>query len=145
MPTKYSLTAEQQKRVNELRKMSPSAYEKICKGCGICCLHKIGTQNITLYTKLCCDHLDLKTKRCKIYSKRLSANKYECTKVTPDLVLDGDLVPRTCGYVEYIFGPALQPINLDWSMVRHCNNLDLDDNCIAINAIIPDSINWKQR
>ena len=145
MQQKYNLTQDQARRFKDLRKMPPEAYEKICKGCGLCCLCKIGISDITLYTRLCCNYLDIKTKRCEIYNSRLSTRKNDCAKVTPELALAGDLVPRTCGYVEYIFGPAKQPINLDWSMVQHCGNMDVGNPFIGLHYAIADSINWKQR
>ena len=144
MKLKYNLTPEQARRFEQLRRMSPGAYEKICKGCGLCCLCKTGTDTMTLYTRLACNYLDLKTRRCKVYNQRLVHPEYECTKVTPELAVAGDLVPRTCGYVEYIFGPAT-PIEFDWSRVRSLGNLDLDNPMDVIPNIIIDSVNWKHR
>ena len=145
MKKQYNLTPEQEQRAAELRNMSPDAYEKLCKGCGLCCLCKTGTENLVFYTRLCCNYLDIKTKRCAVYNNRLKERKYKCAKVTSDLVLEGDLLPRTCGYVEYVFGPAEQPINLDWSMIKHCGNLDISDPYVGLCNIILTSINWKQR
>ena len=145
MQQKYKLTPDQARRFKELRKMSPDAYEKICKGCGLCCLCKTGCDGFTLYTRLYCNYLDINTKRCKIYNSRLKDRANQCAKVTPELALAGDLVPRTCGYVEYIFGPAKEPINLDWSSVVHCGNMDVGDTFTALGYVILDSINWKQR
>ncbi len=144
MEIKYNLTPGQAQRFKQLQRMSPDTYEKICKGCGLCCLCKTGTDAITLYTRLACNCLDLKTRRCKVYSQRLVHPEYECTKVTPELAVAGDWVPRTCGYVEYIFGPAV-PIKFDWSSVRLQGNLDLDNPMDVIPNMIMDSVNWKRR
>ena len=144
MEIKYNLTPQQAQRFEQLRRMSPGAYEKICKGCGLCCLCKTGTDMITLYTRLSCNCLDLKTRRCMDYNNRLKVRKYECTKVTPELAVAGDLVPRTCGYVEYIYGVGA-PINFDWSSVKPLGNFDLDNPMYVIPNIIMDSVNWKRR
>ena len=144
MEIKYNLTPQQAQRFEQLRRMSPNAYEKICKGCGLCCLCKTGTDMITLYTRLSCNCLDLKTRRCMDYNNRLKVRENECVKVTPELALRGDLLPRTCGYVEYIYGPGA-PINFDWSCVRPVGQLDFDNLVDVIPNIITDSVNWKRR
>lgn len=144
MSGKNNLTYEQLLRFEQLRQMTPDAYEKICKGCGLCCLCKTGTDDFVVYTRLSCNWLDLKTKRCTVYNNRLRSQKYECAKVTPELAVQGDLLPRTCGYVEYIYGPAT-PIKFDWSRVVPLGKVNEEDVLTMIKYMIIDSINWKHR
>lgn len=141
----HETTIEQQMRLQELRAMPPDEYEKICKKCGLCCLCKIGIHDITLYTNLCCNYLDPKTKRCTIYKDRLVIQRNDCAKVTPDLVVTTGLVPRTCGYVEYIYGPANKPIKIDWTKVKPCGNVDLSALLTGLDCLIWDSLNWRHR
>ena len=56
MQKQYNLTPEQEQRAAELRNMSPDAYEKLCKGCGLCCLCKTGTEvfQIALAVRISC-------------------------------------------------------------------------------------------
>lgn len=105
------LTAEQQKRAEKLSQMSQPQWDAVCKQCGMCCLCKIEEQSKkisdkieVLYLKRCCKHFDTKTCKCTIYKNRF--NNPDCRKVDINVVLNTDILPASCGYVEYIFGPA---------------------------------------
>ncbi len=142
------LTSEQLKRVAELRRMTPKEWEALCKRCGMCCLIKLssGFKDVTLYTDFCCEHLDCSTKACKIYKKRIEAEKGECQKVNLDIVLKNELLPASCGYVEYIFGPAKYPAKVDFSRVQPIKDKDFDEmpQSKVLNHILTDSINWQR-
>lgn len=111
------LTDTQRMRIEEMKRMTPQEWDALCKNCGICCLYKASTGNQVVYLSKCCKYLNKDTKQCEIYADRLTHRGSCCEKVTLNVVLDGELVPRTCGYVEYIYGPAPEQINLDWSMI----------------------------
>lgn len=138
----YDLSPEQVLRFEQLRLMSPAEYEKICKGCGLCCLYKLGTENTTFYTNMCCQYLDVKTKRCSVYCDRLKIQSAECEKVTPDSVLRG-MLPRTCGYVEYVFGPAKKQIKVNWGKVRP--GCGVNDLFTLMKTVIFRSGSWNER
>jgi len=130
MLMKKILTPVQQERANRLARMTPAEWDAICKRCGICCLKKLSvdiedvsakaTYIETVYLKRCCSNFNTKTKRCEIYSERLNAPN--CRKVDMDVILEGKLLPASCGYVEYIFGPAPFPANIDFNTVRPIDN-----------------------
>ncbi len=148
--TKPQLTAEQQLRVNELKQMSPQEWETVCKGCGVCCLCKTTirftpTMQQTFFMDLCCNYLDIKSKKCTIYPNRLKIRQGRCRKVDINLILNSDLLPPTCGYIEYIYGPAPQPINVDFNKIRPVGNTDLDNPAELVPHLIRESANWKHR
>ncbi len=148
LKTVQTYTPQQQQRIAELRAMNAAQWESICKGCGVCCLRKadIGF-NTTLYMDLCCPHLDCKTHRCSIYNDRLIRRANRCHKVDIDIVLDGTLLPASCGYREYIFGPAKFPAQVDWSRVKPITDakwLKFSFNNVSKHAII-DSMAWNIR
>lgn len=153
---KLKLTPEQQRRADTLARMTSCEWDAICKRCGICCLKKIGICNIdentgmvydstTLYLKSCCDKFDTKTCRCSVYKTRL--NEPNCEKVNMDIVLAGDLLPASCGYVEYIFGPAPFPARVDFKQVRPISDDDvakMSDVELRQNMIF-ESVLWGRR
>ncbi len=153
---KKKLTFAQQERVKELARLTPAEWDAICKRCGICCLRKVAIcfekdvakyigYNGTLYLKLCCDHFNTKTKCCNIYQTRLQASN--CCKVDMDVILAGELLPASCGYVEYIFGPAPFPANVDFNMVRPIDNAKMAriTSADAEKEIILKSFLWNLR
>ena len=146
---KYNLTPEQQKKVDELKKMSPQQWETICKKCGVCCLVKmqIGTDKSmnTYYTNICCDAFNPVTRQCTMYNNRLSRKNHDCKKVDINVILEGKLVPRTCGYVEYIFGPAPFKIFVDWRTVRPETLVDMKSSLQIMQCLILESKNWNKR
>ncbi len=144
------LTDEQQKRVNEMKKMTPEQWDNLCKGCGICCLCKIeleiepGAPRV-FYARACCNGLDIKTKRCKIYKDRLKNKNTMCEKVDLDLILNRDLLPRTCGYIEYIYGPAPRKITVDWKNVKAEKDVNFKNEFCALWHTILNSDTWNTR
>lgn len=151
---KMKLIKEQQKRVDRLSRMTPREWDAVCKRCGICCLSKLLLKCVdvdthkcddrTVYLHRCCNNFDPKTRKCQIYEKRLSADN--CEKVDIELILAGDLLPASCGYVEYVFGPAAVPASVDFNTVR-----PIEDEKLEVmpwdrvqREIIPDSLFWNR-
>jgi len=64
-----------------------------------------------------------------------------------DVILEGKLLPASCGYVEYIFGPAPFPANIDFEMVWPISDAEMAsmtfDN--VKREIIPVSVLWNWR
>ncbi len=135
------LTPQQHQRVEELKQMSPTEWESLCKQCGICCLYKAPVDGQTAYLSKSCQYLNKETKQCEIYKDRLTRRGTQCEKVTLDIILDGQLTPRTCGYVEYIYGPAPEQIHLDWSIIKkHEPGIPMTPK-----DIITESVLWNHR
>lgn len=144
---KVNLTPAQQQRADELARMTPAQWDAICKHCGVCCMAKqrIAHDMRPLYLNCCCDKFDPVTRQCKIYKTRLK-NPY-CNKVDLGAVLSDDLLPASCGYVEYIFGPALFPANPDFTRVQPVpddvlNNMPVDQ---VEQRMIAESVFWNIR
>lgn len=117
------LTPEQQKCADELAHMTSAEWDTICKQCGICCLSKYpffpdpeSNFMTTVFLKQCCEKFDLKNCKCSVYQTRLSVP--HCEKVDMNLILNTKTLPASCGYVEYIFGPAPFPAHVDFSQVH---------------------------
>lgn len=146
---KYNfLTPQQRQRVQELENMSAQEWENLCKHCGVCCLAKVDTEmSTTLFMDYCCEHLDCATKKCKIYKDRINKQKGFCKKVTIDVILDNQLLPTSCGYVEYVFGPAKYPAKVDFTKVTPMSDSVFVRKTIGdiLRHIIKDSINWHCR
>lgn len=153
---KYQLTPTQYRRVKELRRMTPTEYDAICKRCGTCCLIKLRVQfsdewgplgtrkNDTAYLGRCCEHLDIKSRECRMYGCRLARDT--CCKVTINTILNDELLPASCGYVEYVFGPAQFPAKPDWSNITPISDVAVDNmtTAQAEREIIPESILWAR-
>lgn len=104
------------KNIQKLAAMSPEQWDTICKNCGVCCLYKINIDGKTYYSKYACKHCDLKTKLCKRYQERLADDS--CVKISlRDIIADSGL-PDSCAYVEKVFGPANDPITIDWDQIK---------------------------
>ncbi|MBD5400303.1 hypothetical protein HDR61_00970 [bacterium] len=154
---KVQLTPEQQCRADKLARMTPREWDAICKRCGICCLTKIGVCLVddmsgliadreTAYLKQCCDKFDPIGHRCTVYQSRVDGRR-NCEKVTMDIILDGELLPASCGYVEYIFGPARHPARVDFNLVRPIADGEFEkmSQDEIQQDIIPESILWNKR
>ena len=136
------------RRIEWLRdKCTPDQWDMICKRCGVCCLHKVDLRPVftaTAYSTCACEHLDTETRLCRAYHARLKGPG--CVKVDMNVVLDGNLLPDSCGYVEFIYGPARVPATVDWSRVRPVSDIELATNKRAVNrimtSVIPESIHW---
>lgn len=97
----------------------------------------------TAYLRTVCKDLDLKTKKCTVYETRL--NKPNCKKVNLDVVLKGELIPASCGYSEFLYGPAEFPAKIDFQTLRpikNMNNMGLSD---IMGLLIPESVLWNKR
>lgn len=146
-----NLTHEQRARIEELKQMSPEQWDKICKCCGICCLNKVQASYFGTflkqihYTYLACRQLNLKTKHCNVFDTRLECMHGECAKLDLDTIINDNQVPDSCGYVEYIMGPASHPANVDFSKIKSEQGYDTDAESLC-EHIISGSYKWtKQR
>ena len=142
------LTDEQRQRLQQLRRMTPAEWDAICKRCGVCCLIKIeGPAGRTLYLRRSCEHLNPQTRQCQIYDTRIESCCGDCLRVTPALMLRGGLLPDSCGYMEYVFGPAKHPAKVDFSTVCPISDRELDVMKYSDlrRYAITESVKWNVR
>ena len=107
MPAKRKTAARKAKpkqelpfwRQKTLAEMSPSEWEKLCDGCGKCCLHKLEDTDSgeISYTNVACRLLDLGTCRCMDYKQRRKL-VHDCLQLSPKAIRELKWLPPTCGY-----------------------------------------------
>lgn len=83
-------------------KKRKARWESLCKGCGLCCYEKEGTElgRVVIDLNKPCRYLNEQNMTCTIYSNRFKKSKGKCKKVTIFHALFVNYMPETCGYVE---------------------------------------------
>lgn len=85
----------------DIKEFTEEEWEAVCDGCGKCCYRKIIKGYFfwkkTLYTRIACDCLDLKTGKCKVYENRFMFEG-DCTQLTKENLKDFYWLPETCAY-----------------------------------------------
>lgn len=82
-----------------LADMTDQEWERLCDGCGKCCLHKLQDadhEERVYYTHVACELLDLETCRCRHYEQR-----FRYVSDCLDLRSDAEAVywmPESCAY-----------------------------------------------
>lgn len=75
-----------------------AAWDALCKGCGLCCFEKLEDEHGRItYTQIPCRYLDVVTRRCRIFARRLEINP-SCIKLTAAMVPKLHWLPMHCGY-----------------------------------------------
>lgn len=92
-----------------LDELSRDEWERLCDGCGKCCLVKMrDTETDAVhYTDMACHLLDRTTARCSNYSLRHSMVP-NCVALTPDNVRTIDWLPESCAYTKRARGEPLE-------------------------------------
>ncbi len=84
-----------------LLEMNNEEWESLCDGCGNCCFRKFidgrGSNERLYYTRISCNHLDLRSGKCTCYGERFKVNP-ECIHLTKKNVNEFDWLPETCAY-----------------------------------------------
>lgn len=82
-----------------LGRLSKHEWERLCDGCGRCCLHKLADSETgdIYYTSLACQLLDTELCQCTEYSCR---RQYvpECLTLTVEDIPNLPWLPLTCAY-----------------------------------------------
>jgi len=86
-------------KYKSLSDMTPVEWERLCDGCGKCCLYKLEDEDTKeiFYTNVACRYLELETCRCMVYSQRKELMP-TCMALTPDVVMRISWLPETCAY-----------------------------------------------
>lgn len=82
-----------------LEAMTPTQWEKLCDGCGKCCMAKLEDEDTgeIYWTSVGCRLFDAGRCRCRDYADRLSKVP-DCVGLTPQNVRTIPWLPRTCAY-----------------------------------------------
>lgn len=94
-----------------LEQMTTEEWEKLCDGCGRCCLEKLEDENSgkVFYTSVACRYLDTWSCRCLEYQNRFH-NVPDCLVINPKVIREISWLPKTCAYRRVIEGKNLE----DW-------------------------------
>jgi uncharacterized cysteine cluster protein YcgN (CxxCxxCC family) len=79
--------------------MTPSEWESLCDGCGLCCLIRLEDEETgeIIPTRVHCRLLDAGACRCSDYANR-KAHVPDCIKLTPGNIEDLLWMPKSCAY-----------------------------------------------
>jgi uncharacterized cysteine cluster protein YcgN (CxxCxxCC family) len=85
--------------VKRLEEMSPSEWEALCDGCGLCCLVRFEDEDTgqVIPTRVHCKLLDAGACRCKDYDNR-KAHVPDCIALTPGAIEALEWMPKSCAY-----------------------------------------------
>ena len=93
-----------------LAEMSQAEWERLCDGCGRCCLVKLEDADTgeLFQTRLACRLLDTTSCRCGDYENR-HARVDDCVRMSVDALETLAWLPETCAYAKIARGE-----DLDW-------------------------------
>lgn len=85
--------------VKRLDQMNAEEWERLCDGCGRCCLIRFEDEETgeVIPTRVACRLFDDATCRCTNYPRR-KRHVPDCIKLTPHNVEDLNWMPRSCAY-----------------------------------------------
>lgn len=95
-------------QTKSLEDMSSEEWERLCDGCGRCCLSKLEDidSGAIAFTCVGCTLLDTATARCRDYTNRF-AKVPDCLAITPQMARNSAWLPPTCAYVRLANGEGL--------------------------------------
>ena len=79
--------------------MTRAEWERLCDGCGRCCLHKLRDEDTdrVVFTNVACRLLNIETCRCADYEHRKNWVP-DCVKLTAAKLPAIDWLPPSCAY-----------------------------------------------
>ena len=91
-----------------LQELTPTEWEALCDGCGLCCLIKLEDEDSreVAYTKVACKLLDCQTGLCSNYAERVQYVP-DCIQLTPEKLTEIHWLPNSCAYRRVAEGKAL--------------------------------------
>jgi uncharacterized cysteine cluster protein YcgN (CxxCxxCC family) len=96
-------------KTKSLEEMTSEEWERLCDGCGRCCLHKVEYRDTgeVFYTNVACRLLDTWLCRCTSYKDRLDVIP-TCLDMTPRKAAELNWLPQTCAYRRLALGMDLE-------------------------------------
>ena len=97
--TKRRLSPRPYWETKSLSEMTRAQWERLCDGCGQCCMLKIEDEDTAkiFITRLACKLLDISSCRCSSYPNRHDFVP-DCVVLKPETVGSYAWLPRTCAY-----------------------------------------------
>lgn len=116
-----------------LKDMTDAEWEKLCDGCGKCCLVLLDeTDSGRLYeTNVARKLFDVKKRRCSDYANRAKKVK-DCVKLTPGNAGALDWMPETCAYRRLSRGEGLP----DWHPLLTGTRKSVEDAGVAVMNVV---------
>jgi uncharacterized cysteine cluster protein YcgN (CxxCxxCC family) len=101
-------------RRKSLQEMSPSEWESLCDGCGLCCLVRFEDEDTgeVIPTRVSCKLFDADLCRCVDYESR-ARHVPDCVRLTPGNIAELHWMPPSCAYRRLHEGkdlPAWHPL-----------------------------------
>ena len=124
--------------------MSSEEWEKLCDGCGKCCVHKLEDEDTGEfhYTNVACGFLKIKTCRCQDYKKRKKLVP-DCISLTVQNVSEFKWLPTTCAYRLLSEGdplPQWHPLITGSASQMHASGNSVRNKVISEHYIDPDNM-----
>ncbi|MFN4288949.1 MAG: YcgN family cysteine cluster protein [Brevundimonas sp.] len=97
-------------RTKTLAEMTPSEWESLCDGCGLCCLVRFEDEDTgeVIPTRVHCRLFDAALCRCSDYANR-KVHVPDCIKLTPGNIEALEWMPPSCAYRRLHEGRDLAP------------------------------------
>jgi len=127
-----------------LNEMTPTEWESLCDGCGICCLVKKEEERsgrIKLIS-VSCEHLDIPSCRCTAYDLRTEVNPH-CIRLSPGNVKEIPWLPGTCAYRRLAEGRELlwwHPLVSGDPEMVHEAGISVRNRAVSGKYVHPDDI-----
>jgi len=127
----------------QLHELNPDEWERLCDGCGRCCLHKLEDMDTRelYYTRVACKLLDMKSCRCMDYPNR-QQKVPDCMSFTPETDAY-QWLPKSCAYRTLHEGRSLEwwhPLVSGDPESVHRAGISIRGKAVAENRIQPDDI-----
>jgi uncharacterized cysteine cluster protein YcgN (CxxCxxCC family) len=125
------MNAQNFANLEKMLSLNIDEWNAICRHCGVCCLNTYKVKDTLVYAANACEYQDAATRKCNIFDTgralQTKDNEPICHKFQIGHIILGKSMPDSCAYVEFIFGPAEYPANVDWKQILRIENLLAND------------------